>query len=119
MKTQGEGMHTKRGSGETDNEATDLVIESPILDQEAIARMAYFCWEARGCPNDSPDEDWFRAEAELRNRSLPPQRPEELRYVYGVGRAADGGHSQFGGKFLTGIAGVAEALLVQGVQGCR
>ena len=36
-------------------------------DQEAIARLAYFYWEARGRPNDSPEEDWFRAEADLRN----------------------------------------------------
>ena len=38
------------------------------LDQEAIARLAYFYWEERGCQNDSPDEDWFKAEAELRSR---------------------------------------------------
>jgi Protein of unknown function (DUF2934) len=44
-------------------EATEVV-----LDQEAIARLAYFFWEERGCQNDSPYEDWFRAEAELRNR---------------------------------------------------
>jgi hypothetical protein len=40
----------------------------PALDQEAIARLAYSYWEARGCRNDSPEEDWFRAEAELRNQ---------------------------------------------------
>ena len=42
-------------------------IEHPTLDPEAIGRLAYFYWEERGCPNDSADEDWFRAEAELRN----------------------------------------------------
>jgi hypothetical protein len=68
MKTQGKSMHTEPGSGKPENKATDLFIENPVLDQEAIARAAYFCWEARGCPNDSPDEDWFRAEAELRIR---------------------------------------------------
>jgi hypothetical protein len=46
----------------------DLGIEHRTLDQEAIARLAYFYWEERGCPNDSPDEDWLRAEEELRNR---------------------------------------------------
>jgi hypothetical protein len=45
-----------------------LGIEHRALDQEAIARLAYFYWEERGCPNDSPDEDWLRAEAERRNR---------------------------------------------------
>ena len=49
------------------SEATGLVSELE-LDQEAIARLAYFYWEERGCQNDSPDEDWFRAEAELRSR---------------------------------------------------
>jgi hypothetical protein len=68
MKTQGEGMHTKPGSDETESETTGLVIESPMLDQEAIARAAYFCWEARGCPMIHLMRTWFRAEAELRIR---------------------------------------------------
>jgi len=68
VKRQEEHMHTARGSSHRSDEATDLGIEHPMLDQEAIGRLAYFFWEERGCPNDSPDEDWFRAEAELRNR---------------------------------------------------
>jgi hypothetical protein len=69
VKTQEEHMHTARESSHrSDEAATDLGIEHHTLDQEAIARLAYFYWEERGCPNDSPDEDWFRAEAELRNR---------------------------------------------------
>jgi len=32
---------------------------------EDIAKLAYALWEARGCPAGSPEEDWFRAEAEL------------------------------------------------------
>jgi hypothetical protein len=35
-------------------------------DHEAIARLAYSYWEARGCPIGSPEEDWYRAENELR-----------------------------------------------------
>jgi hypothetical protein len=68
VKTQEEHAHTARESSHSSNETTDLAIEHPGVDQEAIARLAYFYWEERGCPNDSPDEDWFRAEAELRNR---------------------------------------------------
>jgi hypothetical protein len=68
VKTQEEHMHTASGSSHRSDEATDLDIEHPTLDQEAIARLAYSYWEERGCPNDSPDEDWFRAETELRNR---------------------------------------------------
>ena len=32
---------------------------------EAIAKLAYAHWEARGRPEGSPEEDWFRAEREL------------------------------------------------------
>ena len=66
VKTQEEHMHTAHGSSHRSGEATDLGVEHPTLDQEAIARLAYFYWEERGCPTDSPDEDWFRAEAEIR-----------------------------------------------------
>jgi len=67
VKTRDGDMHTERGSSETSNEATE-VVNDPALDQEAIALLAYFYWEARGCPHHSPDEDWFRAEAALRDR---------------------------------------------------
>jgi hypothetical protein len=36
--------------------------------QEAIARLAYTYWEARGGKGGSPWEDWFRAEQELLRR---------------------------------------------------
>ena len=35
-------------------------------DHEEIARLAYSYWQARGCPIGSPEEDWYRAENELR-----------------------------------------------------
>jgi hypothetical protein len=28
----------------------------------AIAELAYGFWEERGCPEGSPEEDWYRAE---------------------------------------------------------
>jgi hypothetical protein len=34
-----------------------------------IAALAYQLWQARGRPDGSPDEDWFRAAAELRSRA--------------------------------------------------
>jgi hypothetical protein len=52
-------------------EATDRSMEDRRLDQEAVARLAYYCWEERGYPNDSPDADWFQPEAELRIRLAP------------------------------------------------
>lgn len=33
-----------------------------------IARLAYSYWEARGYQGGSPDEDWLRAEQELRGQ---------------------------------------------------
>jgi hypothetical protein len=33
--------------------------------QEQIASLAYQLWQQRGCPEGSPEEDWFRAEQEL------------------------------------------------------
>ena len=35
-------------------------------EHEEIARLAYSYWHARGCPIGSPEEDWYRAENELR-----------------------------------------------------
>ena len=38
--------------------------------REQIARLAYLYWEARGCQGGSEEEDWLRAEAELRTQVL-------------------------------------------------
>ena len=35
-------------------------------DNEKIALLAYSYWQARGRPIGSPEEDWYRAENELR-----------------------------------------------------
>src|SRR5579871_3884562 len=35
-----------------------------------IAALAYELWQARGCPDGSPEEDWFRAAAVLRSRAF-------------------------------------------------
>jgi hypothetical protein len=40
-----------------------------LPSREEIAALAYSYWEARGCQGGCPDEDWIRAEEELRNRS--------------------------------------------------
>jgi hypothetical protein len=39
-----------------------------------IAALAHGHWEARGYPEGSPDEDWFRAAQELRDREESPQK---------------------------------------------
>jgi hypothetical protein len=34
--------------------------------QQDIARLAYSLWQARGCPENSADQDWFEAERTIR-----------------------------------------------------
>ena len=55
----------------TESDFTAAVIEEvpPQADAhfEKIAQLAYSYWEARGCREGSPEEDWFRAERELRS----------------------------------------------------
>ena len=46
------------------NETADI----PELKTDEIARLAHSYWEARGCQGGSADEDWLRAEEELRAR---------------------------------------------------
>ena len=36
------------------------------LSPEAVAALAYSYWQARGTAGGSPEEDWLRAEQELR-----------------------------------------------------
>jgi hypothetical protein len=36
---------------------------------DEIAALAHELWQARGCPEGSPEEDWFHAVEELRSRS--------------------------------------------------
>jgi len=38
--------------------------------QDEIANLAYLYWEARGCQGGSPEQDWLRAERELRARAI-------------------------------------------------
>ena len=39
-----------------------------IVTAEEIERLAYTYWEARGGLGGSPEEDWLRAEEEVRRR---------------------------------------------------
>ena len=47
--------------------SADRATESgPIVDRETIASLAYSYWEARGYTGGSAEQDWLRAERELR-----------------------------------------------------
>ena len=41
-----------------------------VPTHEEIAALAYDLWERRGCPIGSPEEDWIRAEQELKSGSV-------------------------------------------------
>lgn len=44
--------------------ASDTTAASPMPDE--IAARACQCWHERGCPEGSPEVDWYRAESELK-----------------------------------------------------
>lgn len=44
------------------------------LDPRRTALVAYEFWRARGCPEGSPEQDWFLAE-------------EQLKHEHGIGLA--------------------------------
>jgi hypothetical protein len=43
-----------------------------VTPQE-VGILAYQLWQTRGCPEGSPDEDWFHAIRVLRSRQEPPR----------------------------------------------
>ena len=43
-------------------------VGSDEAEQDEIARLAHESWLERGSPIGTPEEDWFRAEAEVRSR---------------------------------------------------
>jgi hypothetical protein len=51
------------------DQASDPPVAHAGPSHEEIARRAYQLWEERGGPHGSPEEDWHRAQRELRVRS--------------------------------------------------
>ena len=62
MPTQTRRLH-KPTTGDGSREIPAAI--SP--DHVSIARLAYLHWLERGCPIGSPEEDWSRAEQDLKN----------------------------------------------------
>ena len=52
---------------ETPNSSSTFTAEQE-LSREEVARLAYEFWLARGCQHGNPEEDWRRAEDEIRRR---------------------------------------------------
>ena len=57
---------------ESSNGSAESAAQTAGLEQDGngdgVAALAYHMWQERGCPTGSDQEDWFRAENELRNR---------------------------------------------------
>jgi hypothetical protein len=48
-----------------ENDENQSSISSTADEGEKIRELAYRFWQERGCPIDSPEEDWFRAQREV------------------------------------------------------
>ena len=78
-RTKAKAAHTKHVAASTPEPAVASPSSEPVAvpvaavyipSHEEIAQLAFAYWEARGGQGGSPEEDWLRAEAELRVRSL-------------------------------------------------
>ena len=49
-------------------EALSAIGSTPTPTEDEIAALARILWEARGCPEGLPQEDWFRAERALKTQ---------------------------------------------------
>ena len=66
-------VETSNGSSHSIGQLVEAVGSNgvaPAVDTHEIARLAYSYWEARGGQGGSPEEDWRRAEQELRARCV-------------------------------------------------
>jgi hypothetical protein len=64
--------HSRKPGATMATSETESIDMASQVDPEAVARLAYSYWEARGGVGGTPEDDWFRAELELvtLNRSL-------------------------------------------------
>lgn len=56
-------------AAEPDSVAAVVVVAVTEPSREEIAALAYSYWESRGYQGGSQEEDWLRAEAQLRTRA--------------------------------------------------
>jgi hypothetical protein len=54
------------GAAPTIEDAPASAAQSDRTPVSAITKRAYELWLERGCPEGSPDEDWYKAESELK-----------------------------------------------------
>ena len=58
------------GAATTDSDGLNELGQTPFAEDNGrdveTARLAYSYWEARGCGHGSAEEDWLRAEQEVK-----------------------------------------------------
>lgn len=64
-------MARKSTKAQRSEKSATQSIPAPLSEQ--IAGLAHALWQERGCPDGSPEEDWFRAEDAIKR-----QRKDEL-----------------------------------------
>ena len=57
---------SRRSTRSTAQFETPAIAPHEPVATQAVAALAYSYWVARGCAGGSPEEDWLRAERELR-----------------------------------------------------
>lgn len=71
-------MAKQRTGTPSTNEAHSSLLERSVTDSKEIAILAYRLWQARGCPEGSPEIDWLEAEKQLRSRpEVAPASPQK------------------------------------------
>ncbi|MDQ6699782.1 MAG: DUF2934 domain-containing protein [Acidobacteriota bacterium] len=60
--------HSKAVSAPVPESTIEATTAAVLYDRDAIARLAYSYWEARGYQGGSQTEDWLRAEKEFAAR---------------------------------------------------
>ena len=62
------------GSGKATDKLSMVNRSEPPVSPDMVEAMAYQLWLQRGCPTGSEQEDWYRAEAELKDKSTANER---------------------------------------------
>lgn len=63
-------------------------VQSESQQHEVTRLAAYLLWKQRGCPIGTPEEDWFRAEEQIREETERPSgKPPLISAAETVGSA--------------------------------
>jgi len=69
---QSRQAHEHSPNGHSENGAATVGHGIAVFGHKEIAQLAHELWVERGCPEGSPEEDWFRAAETLRARAHTP-----------------------------------------------